>query len=278
MCLPDPYFRRVCVVIRISKPQSPCYHFQFLYDDEDDTIGRQAHSTAIRGPHPNPAQIPNSNKTRVSRPPLRIADSPWRFAASAISRPRPLFGLIPFAQPHPRKPSGLSQSLDFTPFARPHPRKPSGLSQSLGFTPFAQPHLRDAVTPLPALFLYRWPPAGVFEVFPTSRPLSGLTPLAQIHPRNLPPFYGIPFKSGTAFSPRPLARSHLRNAVTLLPAVVLYSWPPAGVFEVLPTSRPQSGLAPLAQPHPRNLFFEPLASHADLASIPISYQPHSRIE
>jgi hypothetical protein len=25
---------------------------------------------------------PNSNKTRVSRPPLRIADSPWRFAAS----------------------------------------------------------------------------------------------------------------------------------------------------------------------------------------------------
>ena len=106
---------------------------------------------------------PNSNKTRVSRPPLRIADSPWRFAASAISRPRPLFGLIPLAQPHPRKPSGLSPSL--------------------GPKPIAQPHLRNAVTPLPALFLYRWPPAGVFEV-PTSRPLAGLVPLAQPHPRN----------------------------------------------------------------------------------------------
>ena len=52
-------FPQVCVVIQIYNRPNPCYHFPFLYDDEDDTIGRQAHSTAIRGPHPNPAQIPN---------------------------------------------------------------------------------------------------------------------------------------------------------------------------------------------------------------------------
>src|SRR5579862_2496685 len=53
----------------------------------------------------------NSNKTRASRPLQRIADSPRRFAASAISRPRPFLGLVPFAQPHPRKPlvSGVLQ-------------------------------------------------------------------------------------------------------------------------------------------------------------------------
>jgi hypothetical protein len=60
-------FSSVCVVIRISKPQSPCYHLPLLYNDEDDTIGRQAHSTAIRGPHPNPAQIPNSNIRRIKK-------------------------------------------------------------------------------------------------------------------------------------------------------------------------------------------------------------------
>jgi hypothetical protein len=254
---------------------------------------------------------PNSNKTRVSRPPLRIADSPWRFAASAISRPRPLFGLTPFAQPHPRKGlvSGAPQknggaSYASLHLAQLHPRnKQSARARSAVKSktpagrrrykvPFAQPDPCNAVTPLPALFLYRWPPAGIFEVLPTSRPLSGLTPLAQIHPRNLdsrqrtrlprpapprgidalgisrplfglaplapfhprnlPPFYGIPFTSGTALSPRPLALRHPRNAVTALSAVFLYRWPPAGVFQVLPTSRPLFGLAPLAQPHPRN--------------------------
>jgi len=120
---------------------------------------------------------PNSNKTLLLRP-----GRPCGTALLRISRP--LSGLLPFAQPQPRKPSGLSQSLGLTPFAQPHPRKPSGLSQSLGLTPFARPHLRNAVTPLPALFLYRWPPAGVFQVLPTSRPPSSLTPLAQPHPRN----------------------------------------------------------------------------------------------
>jgi len=292
--LPDPDFPRDCVVIRIYSRPNPRYHCPFymmtktLLSDGRRTRPRFAAATPTPPKfliatfqqsknHSTPSKQttnpnPNGNKARVSRPPWRIGDSPWRFAASAISRPRPLFGLIPLAQPHPRKPSGLSPSLGFTPFAQLHPRKP--------------------LTPLPASFLYRWPPAGVFEVLPTSRPLfgliplaqphprnldspqrtrlsrpapprgidglgisrpsSGLAPLAPFHPRNLPPFYGIPFKSGTALSPRPLALPHLRNAVTLLSALFLYHWPPAGAFEVLPTSRPQAGLTPLAQPHPRN--------------------------
>src|SRR5579862_2689653 len=70
--------------------------------------------------HSNPSKQttnpnPNNNETRVSRPPQRIGDSPWRFVTPAISRPTPFFGLVPFAQPHPRKPSELSQSLVFTP-------------------------------------------------------------------------------------------------------------------------------------------------------------------
>jgi hypothetical protein len=174
---------------------------------------------------------------------------------------------VPFAQPHPRKPltplpavllyrwppAGVFQVLPtsrplsgLAPLAQPHPRKLSGLSRSLDFTPFAQPHLRNAVTPLPALLSYRWPPAGVFQVLPTSRPLSGLVPLAQPHPRK-------PSGLSQSLGLTPFALPHLRNAVTPLPAVFLYRWPPAGVFEVLPTSRPLSGLVPLAQPHPRNL-------------------------
>jgi hypothetical protein len=30
-------------IIEIYNRANPCYHFLFLYDDEDDTIGRQAH-------------------------------------------------------------------------------------------------------------------------------------------------------------------------------------------------------------------------------------------
>jgi hypothetical protein len=32
--------------------------FPVVYNDEYDTIGRLPHSTAIRGPHPNPAGCP----------------------------------------------------------------------------------------------------------------------------------------------------------------------------------------------------------------------------
>jgi hypothetical protein len=76
--LPDPDFPRVCVVIRIYSRPNPRYHFPFSYDDEDDTIRRQAHSTAIRGPRPNPAQIPNSNirTTKKSLNPLKTNDKP----------------------------------------------------------------------------------------------------------------------------------------------------------------------------------------------------------
>src|SRR5580704_4387144 len=112
---------------------------------------------------------PNRNKTRLLRPPRRIADSPWRFAAPEISRPRPLFGLIPIAQLHPRKPSGLSRSLGLTPFAQLHPRKPSGLSQSLGLTPFAQPHPRKPLV------------SGVLQR--NDGALDSL-PFALLHPRN----------------------------------------------------------------------------------------------
>jgi hypothetical protein len=108
---------------------------------------------------------PNRHKTRFSRPPRRLADSPWRNAAPGISRPPS--GLAPNALTHPRKPLGLSRSLDFTPFAQPHPRKP--------------------LTPLPAVFSYRWPPAGVLEVLSTSRPLSGLAPIVYPEGRRASP-------------------------------------------------------------------------------------------
>jgi hypothetical protein len=65
-------------IIEIYIPANPCYHFPFLYDDEDDTIGRQAHSTAIRGPDPNPAQIPNRNIPTIKKSlnPLKTNDKP----------------------------------------------------------------------------------------------------------------------------------------------------------------------------------------------------------
>ena len=66
------------VIIEIYNRANPCYHLLFLYDDEDDVIGRQARSTAIRGPRPNPAQIPNSNirTTKKSLNPLKTNDKP----------------------------------------------------------------------------------------------------------------------------------------------------------------------------------------------------------
>jgi len=76
--LPDPDFPRDCVVIRIYSRPNPRYHCPFLYDDEEDTIGRQAHSTAIRGRHSNPAQIPNSNIPTIKKSlnPLKTNDKP----------------------------------------------------------------------------------------------------------------------------------------------------------------------------------------------------------
>ena len=94
---------------------------------------------------------PNSNKTRLLRP-----GRPRGIALLRISRP--LSGLLPIvspegrrAQPHPRKktsgrgfiPSINASQSSSLPFAQPHPRKPSRLSQSLGFTPFARPHPRN---------------------------------------------------------------------------------------------------------------------------------------
>ena len=127
---------------------------------------------------------PNGHKSRFSRPPQRLADS-------RISIPRPSSGLIPFAQLYPRKLSGLSQSLGFTPLAQLHPRK--------------------AVTPLPAFFSYRWPPAGVFEVLATSRSLLGLVPLVQPYPRK-PLVSGVLQRNGGApYASLPFALVHPRN-------------------------------------------------------------------
>lgn len=46
------------VVIQMYNRPNPCYHFPFLYDDEDDTIGRPVHSTGDSRPPPQPR--PNS--------------------------------------------------------------------------------------------------------------------------------------------------------------------------------------------------------------------------
>ena len=197
--------------------------------------------------------IPRLPHTAASLP-----RTPWRNPASAMSRR--FSSLVPIVYPegrraliHPRKLSGLSQSLIFTPFApihprnelgararsaaksktpagcrryknplaQSHPRKPLRLSRSLGFTPFAQPHPRK--------------PSGLSQshVF---------TPFAQRHPR---------------------------NAVTPLPAAFSYRWlvlryegPPAGVFEVLSTSRPLFGLEPLVYPEGRRALIHPRNSQS----------------
>ena len=120
------------------------------------------HSTSSKQTtNPNP----NGNKTRISRPPQRIADSPWRFAASAISRPRPLFGLTPFAQPHPRKPSGLSQSVPFTPLAQPHPRnEQSARARSAETSKTPARCRRDKNQPLALTFALEAPLATAFLI------------------------------------------------------------------------------------------------------------------
>ncbi len=116
---------------------------KFLIGTIEQSENRSTPSKQTTNPNPN------RYKTRFSRRPWRSADSPqrtrlWRPRAMDVSKiSRPSFSLIPFAQLHPR----------------------------------------NAVTPFPAVSLYRWPPAGVFEVLATSRPWSGLAPLAQPHPR-----------------------------------------------------------------------------------------------
>ena len=197
--------------------------------------------------------IPRLPHTAASLP-----RTPRRNPASAMSRR--FCSLVPIACPegrraliHPRKPSGLSQSLIFTPFApihprnelgararsaaksktparcrryknplaQSHPRKLSGLSRSLGFTPFAQPHPRK--------------PSGLSQshVF---------TPFAQRHPRN-------------AVTPLPAAFSYRC-------LVLRYEGPPAGVFEVLSTSRPLFGLEPLVYPEGRRALIHPCNSQS----------------
>ena len=94
-----------------------------------------------------------------AQPRFAAANAPSASAAAhrsfRISRPRLLFGLIPFAQPYPRKktsgrgfiPSVNSRQTSSPPLAPIHPRKLSRLRQSLGLTPLAQLHPRNLDSP-----------------------------------------------------------------------------------------------------------------------------------
>ena len=90
---------------------------------------------------------PHPRKPLTPLPAVLLYRWPPAGVFEVLATSRPLFALIPLAQPHPRKPSGLRQSIDSTPFAQPYPRKLSGLSRSLDFTPFAQLHLRNLDSP-----------------------------------------------------------------------------------------------------------------------------------
>ena len=129
------------------------------------------------------------------------------------------------AQSHPRKRLRINQSFDVTPLALIHPR-------NLDSPQRTRP-------PRPAS------PSGI-AISKISRPSSALLPFAQPDPRK-----PLGFNQSLVFTP--FAQPHPRNAVTPLPAAFSYCWPPAGVFEVLATLRPWSGLVPFAQAHPRKL-------------------------
>ena len=101
----------------------------------------------------HPRNVDSPQRTRLPRP-------PWQTAVSRISRPRPLFGLIPFVQPHPRKLSGLSQSPSLAPLVYPEGRRASPASRR------TQPHPRNLDSPQQI-----------------SRRWLGSIPLAQFHPR-----------------------------------------------------------------------------------------------
>ena len=246
---------------KTSKMQNPNRDKMGVFYPPQRLNGLQWYRPARRGGH---SCLPTGTKglcasaapwiPRIALTAASLPRTPWRNPASAMSRR--FCSLVPIACPegrraliHPRKPSGLSQSLIFTPFAQPHPRKPSGLSQSHVFTPFAQRHPRNAVTPLPAAFSYRClvlryegPPAGVFEVLSTSRPLFGLEPLARPELRRAQPHSRKPPRINQSFDVTPLALIHPRNPQSA---------------QVRSAERPRTPAEcrryknPLAQAHPR---------------------------
>ena len=143
---------------------------------------------------------PNGHKSRFSRP-------PWQNPASVM--PRRFFSLVPLACPEGRR-------------ALIHPRKLSGLSQSIRCRPLAQPHPRDVGsswrTRLP-----RPPWRNSRSAISGPRPLFALIPLvypegrrAQPHPRNE---LGAPSRSAAKSKPparcrrykNPLAQPHPRK-------------------------------------------------------------------
>ena len=48
---PISEFSQLCVVIRLSSRPKPCYHYPFLYNDANVTIGGQTHSAGRKTPH-----------------------------------------------------------------------------------------------------------------------------------------------------------------------------------------------------------------------------------
>ena len=123
---------------KTSKMQNPNRDKMGVFYPPQRLNGLQWYRPARRGGH---SCLPRGTKGLcasaapwIPRIPLTAASlprTPWRNPASAMSRR--FCSLVPIACPegrraliHPRKPSGLSQSLIFTPFAPIHPRNELG--------------------------------------------------------------------------------------------------------------------------------------------------------
>ena len=130
----------------------------------------------------HPRNLDSPQRTSLPHPQRRIA---------VLVMSRPPSSLLPLAQPYPRKELGArlrsaaksktpagGQRYENPPFAQPHPRKLSGLSRSLDFTPFAQLHLRNLGS-LQRTRLPRPPQRIAVSRIPRPRPFFGLGPLAQ---------------------------------------------------------------------------------------------------
>ena len=156
-----------------------------------------------------------SRSTRTSQPSgssIAAAHRTFAMAQLRLCNVRRFSSLVPLAQPHPRKPSGLSQSIDSTPFAQPHPRNLDSPQR----TRLPHPPRRIALCRISR-----------------PRPLFGLIPFAQLHPRKKTSGRGfIPSVNSRQTSSPPLAPIHPRKLSRL---------------------RQSLGLTPLAQLHPRNL-------------------------
>ena len=183
-----------------------------------------------------------------------------RFAAPTPTPPKFLIGTIEQSENH-STPS--TQTTNANPnghksrFSRP-PQRLAILEVSRplsGLVPLAQPHPRKHLTPLPAAFLYRWPPAGVFEALATSRPSSGLVPIVYPERRRASPASRrAQTHSRDLDAPQRIAASVMSRRFSSLVPIAC----PEG-RRALIHPRKLSGLSqsirctPPAQPHPRDV-------------------------